>query len=157
MGAGTNVPGLGRETPDDDLAKGGLGAFAADPTVRIAVLPGDPSCQAVLADDPKTAIPQPIRLPRGRQLPYNGLVRGTSSGYVGYMPGDGDRWQSFYAVNWHGGVDFYLGAQGARHRDFAPGARTRVVFLLECVGSAWGAFDLQRQMNERFQSPARFV
>jgi hypothetical protein len=127
-----------------------------DPTVRIAVLPGDPSSQLVLADDPKTVVPQLTRLPRGQQLPYNGLVRGTSSGYVGYTPGEGDRWQEFYAVNWHGGVDFYLGDKGARHWEFAPGSRTRVVFLRECVGSAWGAFDLQRQVNERFQIAGPF-
>jgi hypothetical protein len=50
--------GLGRNTPDEGLARGGLGAFAVDPTVRIAVLPGDPWSQPVPAEKPEAVIPK---------------------------------------------------------------------------------------------------
>ena len=56
------------------------------------------------------------------------------------------------AVYWYGGVDFFLGDQGGRDRDmeFPPGSRQRVVYLQKAVGWAWAAFDLQREMVERF-------
>ena len=41
--------GLDRNTPDEEFARGGLASFAVDPTVRIVVLPGDPSSQPVPA------------------------------------------------------------------------------------------------------------
>lgn len=97
--------GLARDTPDKEFARGGLAALAVDPTVRITVLPGDPSAQPVPAENPETVIPKMITLPGGGgQFPFHGTVRGTASGYVGYTTGDGDRWQSFDAVLWHGGV-----------------------------------------------------
>jgi hypothetical protein len=66
-------------------------------------------------------VPQMIA-PRGRQLPYHGIVRGTSSGYAGYTPaGEDGRWQSFTAVYWHGGVDFFLGIEGGRGWDAGSG------------------------------------
>ena len=104
---------MARDTPDDTFLSGGLGALALNPTVRIAVLPGDPSCQSVSAGEPKTVIPQFIKLPRSRQLPYSGTTRGTASGYVGYTPAEGGKWRSFCAVNWHGGVHSFLGDEDA--------------------------------------------
>jgi hypothetical protein len=89
----------------------------------------------------------------GAQLPYHGTVCGTSSGYVGFTTGDGDRWQSFTAVLWHGGVDVFLGTQGGRMRGVSPGSRLLVIFLRRCIGWAWAAFDLQRQMVERYEIP----
>ena len=143
--------GLAQDTPGGEFAAGGLGALAVDPTVRIVVLAGDLSAQPIPAKEPTAVVPQGITLPSGRQLSNHGTVRGTSSGYVGYTPtGDDGRWRSFTAVHWHGGVDFFLGEEGGRAWDFAPGSRDRVFFLLKCVGWAWGAFDLQRQLVERF-------
>jgi hypothetical protein len=78
------------------------------------------------------------------------MVRGTSSGYVGFTTGNGDRWKSFDAVLWHGGVDVFLGAEGGRTWEVSPGSRRRVIFLRRCIGWAWGAFDLQRQVAERY-------
>jgi hypothetical protein len=119
--------------------------------VRITVLPGDPSAQPVSAENPETVIPKLIALPRsGRQFPYQETVRGTSSGYVGCTTGDGDRWQSFHAVLWHGGVDVFLGTQGGWFREVTPGSRRLVINLRRCVGWAWAAFGLQRQMVERY-------
>ena len=77
-------------------------------------------------------------------------MRGTSSGYVGYTAGDGGRWQSFDAVHWHGGVDVFLGPEGGRKWEYPAGFTGRVIFLRKTVGWAWAAFDLQRQMVERF-------
>src|ERR1035438_1194228 len=82
--------GLDRITSDEEFARGGLGAFAADPTVRIAVLPGDPSSQPVPAEKPEAVIPKTMTV-GGRQLAYHGIVRGTSSGYVGYTIGNEGR------------------------------------------------------------------
>src|SRR6266496_3146126 len=106
--------GLARDTPEEGFARGGLAALAVDPTVRITVLPADPSAQPVPVENPETVIPKVITLPGGVQLPHHGTVRGTSSGYVGFTTGDGSRWQSFTAVLWHGGVDMFLGTQGGR-------------------------------------------
>ncbi len=142
--------GLERDTPDVGFARGGLAALAVDPTVRIVVIPGDPSSQRIPAAEPTSVIPAVITLPGGLQFPYHGMVRGTSSGYVAYTTGAEDRWQSFSAVHWHGGVDFFLGTEGSRIREYPHGSRTRMVYLLKCVGQAWAAFNLQRQMVERF-------
>ena len=142
--------GLARDTADGDFARGGLAALAVNPTVRIVVLPGDPSSQVVPAVDPSQVIPQMIMLPGGQQLPYHGTVRGTSSGYVGYTAGDEGRWPSFDAVHWHGGVDVFLGPEGGRKVEYPPGFTGRVIFLRKTVGWAWAAFELQRQMAERF-------
>ena len=142
--------GLARDTADGDFARGGLAALAVDPTVRIVVLPGDPSIQVVPAVEPAQVIPRVITLPDGTQLPYHGAVRGTSSGYVGYTAGDGGRWQIFDAVNWHGGVDVFLGPEGSRRWEYPAGFTGRVIFLRKTIGWAWAAFDLQRQMAEQF-------
>jgi hypothetical protein len=147
--------GLARDTPDRDFARGGLASLAVEPTVRIIVLPGDPSFQAVPAEEPTTVVPKVITLPDGRQFPAHGAVRGTSSGYVGYTAGDGSRWQNFAAVHWHGGVDFFLGGEGGRDWEYAS-SRGRVFFLQKCVGRAWAAFDLQRRIAERFEIPGPF-
>jgi hypothetical protein len=161
--------GLARDTPDGEFARGGLAALAVDPTVRIVVLPGDPSSQAVPAEEPTTVVPKVITLPGGREFSYHGVVRGTSSGHVGYTPGDGGRWQSFDVVDWdggrwqsfdvvdwHGGVDVFLGVEGGREWEYSAGSRGRVVFLLKSVGWAWAAFDLQRRMVERFEIAGPF-
>jgi hypothetical protein len=147
--------GLTRETPDGEFARGGLGTLAGDPTVRITVLPDDPSSQALSPEDPKTVIPQTMKMPRGRHW-YHGAVRGTSSGYVGFTTGNDGRWECFSAVNWHGGVDFMLGAHGGRQWSLSPNSQVRVVFLLTCVGSMSQAFDLQRQVVERFRIAGPF-
>jgi hypothetical protein len=143
--------GLARDTPDEKFAVGGLGALAVAPTVRIVVLPSDPCSQTVPGQDPKSVLPQLNTLPSGRQLPRLETIRGTSSGYVGYSSADEDRpWSSFAAVHWHGGVDFFLGKQGGREWDVPLGLRRRVNYLLPSVTWARVAFDLQRQMVERF-------
>jgi hypothetical protein len=142
--------GLARGTPGEAFARGGLGALAVDPSVRIAVLPGDPSAQPIPAASPEAVIPKVITLPGDVQLPYHGMVRGTSSGYVGFTTGNDGRWKSFDAVLWHGGVDVFLGAEGGRTWEVSPGSRQRVIFLRRCIGWAWGAFDLQRQVAERY-------
>jgi hypothetical protein len=148
--------GLSWDTPGQEFARGVLAALAVDPTVRIAVLAGDPSSQSVPAENPEAVVPKVITLPGGRQFPYHGMVRGTSSGYVGLTVGDGGRWQSFDAVHWHSGVDVFLGVEGGRECEVAPGSRGRVVFLQRCVGWAWGAFDLQRRMVKRYQVDGPF-
>ncbi len=74
--------GLDRNTPDEAFSRGGLASFAVDPTVRITVLPGDPSSQPVPAEKPDAVIPKVLTV-GGRPLPELGIVRGTSSGYVG--------------------------------------------------------------------------
>lgn len=142
--------GLARDTADEEFAKGGLAVLAVDPTVRIVVLPGDPCSQTVLAEEPTRVIPNPITLPGGLQLPCHGVVRGTSSGYVGYTNGEGGRWQSFNAVHWHGGVEVFPGSRGGRVWEYPDVSRVRVFFLRRCVSWAWAAFDLQRRMVERF-------
>jgi len=147
--------GLDRSTSNEEFARGGLGAFAADPTVRIAVLPGDPSSQPVPAEKPEEVIPKTMTV-GGRQLAYHGIVRGTSSGYVGYTIGNEGRWQSFAAVHWHGGVDAFLGVEGGREWDLGPQTRGRVFFLQRSVGWAWGAFDLQQQVVERYEVAGPF-
>ena len=148
--------GLARDTPDEEFARGGLAALAVYPTVRIVVLPGDPSSQAMPAQEPTTVVPKVITLPDGRQFPYHGAVRGTSSGYVGYTTGDDGRWQNFAALHWHGGVDFFLGTEGGRDWEYPSGSRGRVYFLQKCVGRAWAAFDLQRRMAEQFEIAGPF-
>jgi hypothetical protein len=148
--------GLARDTLEKDFARGGLAALAVDPTVRITVLPADPSAQPVPVENPETMIPKVITLPGGVQLPYHGTVRGTSSGYAGFTTGDGGRWQSFAAVLWHGGVDVFLGTQGGRMWEVSRGSRLLVIFLGRCIGWAWAAFDLQRQMVERYEIPGPY-
>ena len=86
----------------------------------------------------------------GRQFSYHGIVRGTSSGYVGYTIANEGRWPSFIAVQWHGGADLFLGAEGGRDWEYSGGDRRRVIFMQTSVTWAWGAFELQRQMVERY-------
>ncbi len=123
------ILGLARDTPDEAFARGGLAVFAVNPTVRIVVLPGDPSAQRVPAESPETVMPKVITLPFGGQLPSHGTVRGTSSGYVGFTSGSGGQWRSFDALLWHGDVDVFLGAEGGRTSEISPGSRRRVIFL----------------------------
>lgn len=107
--------GLSRATPEDQFARGGLAALAVDPTVRIAVIPGDPSAQPVRAEEPEAMVPKEITPPDdGQQLPYAATVRGTSSGYVAFSSNADSRWERFHAVCWHGGVDVFLGGEGGR-------------------------------------------
>jgi hypothetical protein len=142
--------GLARDAAEGDFASGGLAALAVDPTVRIVVLPGNPSSQVVPAVEPSQLIPNVITLPDGHRLSHHSAVRGTSSGYVGYTAGAGDRWQSFAAVHWHGGVDVFPGPEGGRKWEYPGGFTSRVIFLRNVLGWAWAAFDLQRQVIERF-------
>jgi hypothetical protein len=143
--------GLGRDTPEEKFARGGLAALAVEPTVRVTVLPGDPSAQPVSANLPDEVVPEGLTLPGGRRLPYAGLVRGTSSGYVGFTTtGQDERWARYHAVCWHGGVGVFLGDQGGMKHDLGPGFGGRVFFLRPSVGWAWAAFDLQRQMVKRY-------
>ncbi len=44
--------GLARDTPVGQFATGGLAALAVDPTVRIAVSPGDASAHPIPAQEP---------------------------------------------------------------------------------------------------------
>jgi hypothetical protein len=148
--------GLASDTPGEQFARGGLAAFAVDPTVRIVVLPGDPYAQRIPAETPEAVVPKMVTLPFGGQLPSHGTVRGTSSGYVGFTTGNGGGWKSFNAVLWHGGVDVFLGTDGGWTREIIPGSRRRVIFLRACVGWAWGAFDLQRQMAQRYKVAGPF-
>lgn len=143
--------GLARDTPDEKFAVGGLAALAMPPTVRIGVLPGDPCAIGVPPQSPTTVIPQLITVPCGRELPHHETVRGTSSGYVAVSySGEDGPWRSFAAVHWHGGVDFFLGEHGGREWNLPSGSLRRVVYLQKAVGWAWAAFDLQREMVERF-------
>lgn len=70
---------MARRSPDEEFARGGLGAFAVDPTVQIAVLPGDPSSQPTPAESPEAVISKAMT-PGGRPLLYYGIVRGTQPG-----------------------------------------------------------------------------
>lgn len=143
--------GLAWDTPDEGFAGGGLAALAVPPTVRIVVLPVDSCAVAIPPQNPMAVIPQPITVPGGRRLPDYESVRGTSSGYVAVpYSGEDGLWRSFVAVAWHGGVDFFLGAEGGHERDLPPGSPRRVVYLQKAVGWAWAAFDVQRSMVERF-------
>lgn len=142
--------GLARDTPDQEFARGGLAALAVDPTTRITVLPRDASAQPVPAENPETVIPKVMTLPGGTQLAYHETVRGTSSGYVGFTTGADNRWQNFSAVLWHGGVDVFAGASGGRTWRVNPDSERLVIFLRRCVGWAWAAFDLQRELVKRY-------
>lgn len=147
--------GLARDTPDGQFARGGLAALAVDPTVRITVLPGDLSAHPIPVQEPGSVIPKAVALPNGRELPYHSGIRGTSSGYVGFMSGGDGRWRSFDAVYWHGGVDF-VGVEGGTGRPSSDSSRGRVIHLARCVGWAWAAFDFQRQIVERFHVAGPF-
>jgi hypothetical protein len=141
--------GLARDTPPAGFAVGGLGALAVRPTARIVVLPGDPASVAVAVQDPKTVIPPIVSVPGG-QLPDTGIVRGTSSGYVGYPdPGRAGLWPRFFAVHWHGGLDVYLGEAGGQDWDDGRGQR-RLIWLRRTVGWAWGTFGFQQRVIRRF-------
>jgi hypothetical protein len=103
--------------------------------MRITVLPGDPSAQPVPVENPETVVPKVINLPGGGgQFPIHRTVRGTSSGYVGYTFQDGDLWQSFNAVLWHGGVDFFLGTHAGQTWEIRPGRQRRVICLRRSIG-----------------------
>jgi hypothetical protein len=148
--------GLARGTLDKDFARGGLGALAVAPSVRIVVLPGDPSAQIVPPDDPKSVLPQVVAV-GDVSLPVQSLVRGTSSGYVAYSPArEGDLWESFMALHSHGGVDFFLGNQGARLWQRPVEPALRVIYLKRSIAWAWGALELQRQMAERYATAGPF-
>jgi hypothetical protein len=142
--------GLARDTAAENFAGGGLAALAVDPTVRIVVLPGNPSSQVVPAVEPSQVIPRVFTLPDGQPLSHHSAVRGTSSGYVGYTADVEGRLESFVAVHWHGGVDVFLGPDGGREWNHPGGLTVQVFFLHKILGWAWAAFELQRQMVERF-------
>ena len=144
--------GLARDTSGEQFAAGGLAGLAVLPTARIVVLPGDPCAVAVPPQDPKTVIPQFITAPGGLELPHQAAIRGTSSGYVGVSySGDDGLWRSFVAVNWHGGVDFFLGDQGGRERrNLSSDSPLRIVYLNRTVGWVWAAFNLQREIAEHY-------
>lgn len=142
--------GLARDTPLASFATGGLGGLAVRPTVRIVVLPADPSAVLVPVLDPKAVIPPAITVPGGGQLPANDTVRGASSGYVGYPdPGSGLAWPTFLALHWHGGVDFYLGRLGGQDWDDKRGVR-RLIWLRRTVACASAAFGFQHKIARRY-------
>ncbi len=141
--------GLARDTPHAMFAAGGLGALAVAPTVRIVVLPGEPSSIAVPAQDPTGVIPPFISISGRSQLPRTGTVRGVSGGYVAYPVREkGERWPRFTALYWHGGIDFFLGSSGGQDRDEAHGM-PRLIWLRRTVGWAWGAFGFQAKVIRR--------
>lgn len=114
-------------------------------------LPSDPATVAIPPQDPTTVIPSQVTVPAGPPLPHHGTVRGTASGYVGISySGEDGLWRSFVAVHWHGGVDVFLGEHGGREWDQVAGTRRRMIYLHRSVAWAWAAFDLQREMIERF-------
>ena len=83
-------------------------------------------------------------------MPDTGIVRGTSSGYVGYPdPGRAGLWPRFFAVHWHGGLDVYLGEAGGQDWDDGRGQR-RLIWLRRTVGWAWGTFGFQQRVIRRF-------
>jgi hypothetical protein len=141
--------GLARGTPGATFATGGLGALAVRPTVRIVVLPADPSALAVPAQDPAAIIPPYIEMPGGSTSPASGVIRGTSSGYVGYPdPGKGHPWPRYIALHSHGGVDFYLGSLGGQDAD-EQRELPRLIWLRRGIAWAWGAFTFQQHVARR--------
>ena len=76
----------GEQSPRGVRAGGGLAA-AIDPTVRVVVLPGDLSVHQVPELEPESVIPRAVTVPNSRALPYNDVVRGSSSGYIGLARG----------------------------------------------------------------------
>ena len=144
--------GLARDTPAETFARGGLAALAVEPTVRIVVMPGDPSGQSLPAQNPEAVVPKEMTLPDGgHRLSCAAIVRGTSSGYVAFTTGGDARWERFHAVCWHGGVDAFPGRESGQAWDLGPGFGGRVIFLQRSVRWAWGAFELQRQIVERYE------
>lgn len=148
--------GLVRDMPAGQFARGGLAALAVDPTVRIAVLPGDLSAHAIPAQEPASVIPRAVTVPDGSELPYHSQVRGTSSGYIGLINGNDGRLASFDAVYWHGGVDFFAGVDGGWEREISTGSRRRVIYLQKCVRWVWAAFAFQRQIVDKYQVAGPF-
>src|SRR5580658_5551409 len=138
--------GLARDTPAGEFARGGLARLPEEPTVRIMVLPGDPSSHAVRGPEPSAVIPTVITLPGAPEPLRHEAVHATPSGYMGHTIAEGGQRQSYDAVRWHGGVDVFLGAAGSRVWEYRDGSRCRVVFMTKCVGWAWAAFGLQRLM-----------
>lgn len=63
---------------------------------------------------------------------------------------EGGFWRSFVAVHWHGGVEVFLGHHGGREWDHSPDFKRRVFYLQNVVGWAWAAFELQRDIADRF-------
>lgn len=143
--------GLARDTPAGRFARGGLAALAVDPTVRIVVLPGDLSARPIPAQKPASVIPRTVAVPNGSELPYHSNVRGTSSGYIGFFNGDDGRFRSFDAVYWHGGIDFFAGADAGWKREIAPDSYRRVIDLQKCLRWAWAALAFQRQVVDQYQ------
>jgi hypothetical protein len=95
-----------------------------------------------------------MTLPSGEQYPYHETGPRHLQGYVGCTTGDGNRWQSFNAVLWHGGVDVFPVIHAGRTWEVTPGSRRLVIVFRRCVGWAWAAFDLWRQMVERYRVAA---
>jgi hypothetical protein len=92
-----------------------------------------------------------MRVVRADLGALEGRMREDDHGWlIEVTAGNDGRWQNFDAVLWRGGVDVFLGAEGGRTWEVSPGSRQRVIFLRRCIGSAWGAFDLQRQVVERY-------
>lgn len=148
--------GLASSTPAATFATGGLGALAVRPTVRVVVLPGDPSLLAVPVQDPAGIIPPYLTMPGGRQSPGTGLIRGTSAGYVGYPdPGKGYPWPRFIAVRWHGGIDFYLGSLGGQDADEQRDL-PRLIWLRRGIAWASGAFAFQHKLVRRYSVAGPF-
>jgi len=148
--------GMTRTTPDKEFAAGGLATLAVQPTIRVVVLPGRPAAQAVPAEKPDAIIPRALAVPSGGSQPPHGRVRGTSSGYVGFTVADAGQWMSFYAVHWHGGVEAFLGRSGGREWEQRSGDRVRVFYLRKCLNWTLAAFELQRQIVDRYHVAGPF-
>jgi hypothetical protein len=148
--------GLARDTPAATFATGGLGALAVRPTVRIVVLPGDPSLVAVPVQDPGGIIPPYLTMPGAEQSPHTGVIRGTSAGYVAYPdPGKGLPWPRFVAVRWHGGIDVYLGSLGGQEAD-EQRELPRLIWLRRSIAWTWGAFTFQQKVARRYSVAGPF-
>ena len=53
-------------------------------------------------------------------------------------------------------MDVFLGPEGVRKWEYPAGFTGRMIFLRMTVGWAWAAFDLQREMAERFRIACPF-
>ena len=131
------------------FARGGLGQYVSDLTVRLVILGGDPERDLIEFDDEFWSWWKGNHVsPFGRATEDWERLIPTTHAAVRYHPHSSRSWDwgSYIALCRNGGLDMGLGREGAA----VTSDHKRIFRLVGIVGRLWTALDLYREAVERF-------
>lgn len=133
-----------------DFGLGGLGSLCSDLDVRVVTLPSDPHAQPVDLDETILGWLQTQRDHEYRDVTDFGQARVTSSAAIIHDRIEEGKYNWFYGINRHGGID---AGHSLMSRVIQEG---RFFFLRQIISFAWLCLDLQKEASQRWEIPGPF-